>query len=135
MIDRYHMRRHVLRIGSTLCVLVTLLFLISAWWLVGVQIPNGPFVAVMSGALVIGLEDLGTSWLIAEAHDQGLVLLNQNSRWVHFVVPLPVCLVLIGLPTFAFCWATPRHPRGSCKCGYYLLGNVSGTCPECGRSI
>ncbi len=28
-----------------------------------------------------------------------------------------------------------RHPQFSCTCGYSLMGNVSGVCPECGRSV
>ena len=30
----------------------------------------------------------------------------------------------------------PWYVRGHCrKCGYYLLGNTSGVCPECGTSV
>ncbi len=38
---------------------------------------------------------------------------------------------LIGL-----CWPVRRPPPGHCQaCGYDLIGNVSGTCPECGSSL
>lgn len=53
-------------------------------------------------------------------------------------------LVLVAIlaiyPTIAFIrgpWRRRRHrKRGLCpRCGYDLTGNVSGTCPECGREI
>ncbi|MCC6358656.1 MAG: hypothetical protein IT450_07930 [Phycisphaerales bacterium] len=36
-----------------------------------------------------------------------------------------------------FWWLDRRRPRPGCcsACGYDLTGNVSGTCPECGRAI
>lgn len=58
--------------------------------------------------------------------------------------------VFVGLPYWALAvltalipgwwgsrrWRNPRKQRaGSCRaCGYSLMGNVSGVCPECGKS-
>jgi hypothetical protein len=48
-------------------------------------------------------------------------------------------LLLAGYPAFAITkhWITPnlRRRAGKCvACGYSLVGNESGTCPECGES-
>lgn len=40
------------------------------------------------------------------------------------------------LPATALCRHSRRSKRGHCSsCGYSLIGNVSGVCPECGRAI
>ena len=55
--------------------------------------------------------------------------LSGTDRLVPFWMPFIVILI----PT-AILWWRDRPPRsGHCECGYDLTGNVSGTCPECGR--
>jgi hypothetical protein len=48
-------------------------------------------------------------------------------------------LVVLGVFLFTLvklCREWRRKPPGLCeKCGYDLTGNVSGVCPECGRSV
>jgi hypothetical protein len=46
---------------------------------------------------------------------------------------LPTAIVG-GLLAAASSWPK-RRPPGTCRCGYDLTGNVSGTCPECGRRM
>ena len=48
--------------------------------------------------------------------------------------PIWVLLLTIGIPTIVL-WRLDRGRAlpGHCPCGYDLTGNVSGTCPECGR--
>jgi hypothetical protein len=46
---------------------------------------------------------------------------------------LPTAIVG-GLLAAAILWPK-RRPPGTCRCGYDLTGNVSGTCPECGRRM
>jgi hypothetical protein len=55
--------------------------------------------------------------------------------------PFLASVVLYGAASFAAFWlwqsfrACRRRRRGRCvTCGYDLRGNVSGTCPECGRA-
>ena len=47
--------------------------------------------------------------------------------WGAYIIPL--------LATYR-CLAQRRNREGSCtRCGYSLIGNTSGTCPECGTAI
>jgi hypothetical protein len=51
-------------------------------------------------------------------------------------LPLWMPFLLIATPA-AFLWWTDRRriPPGHCQnCGYNLTGNVSGICPECGKT-
>jgi hypothetical protein len=76
---------------------------------------------------------------------EGMVLLALNVTsaspkpvWLIIVALLcgPVLLVLMLVPYLR--WGEREHRRaaGLClTCGYALLGNVSGTCPECGAII
>ena len=55
-------------------------------------------------------------------------------KWVN--VRLWFLCLLLAVPT---CWLwrldRRRHDSpGHCPCGYNLRGNVSGTCPECGKA-
>ena len=52
----------------------------------------------------------------------------------------PICLLAATYPTLCFTRGPLRRyyrsKRGLClSCGYSLTGNVSGTCPECGRRV
>ncbi len=48
-------------------------------------------------------------------------------------VPIWVPLLVIGITTILAFRLDRRPIPGHCPCGYDLTGNVSGTCPECGR--
>jgi len=51
------------------------------------------------------------------------------------VVPLWIPMVVLGIATFLVWRRYRRLPVGHCQgCGYDLTSNVSGVCPECGRS-
>ena len=67
---------------------------------------------------------------------------GRRSVWVEEQVlqcRLPVWLVLViaAIPTVLCCYLRRKLRRrvGCCQCGYNLLGNVSGICPECGESV
>src|ERR1043165_7606060 len=52
-------------------------------------------------------------------------------------IALPIALMLlgVGLMKVGF-WPRRRGDTPHCRgCGYALVGNQSGTCPECGREI
>lgn len=60
---------------------------------------------------------------------------EDNMLWV--TIPLWLPFVIVAAPT-AFLWHIDRRRKhqGHCpKCGYDLLGNQSGVCPECGTTI
>lgn len=51
------------------------------------------------------------------------------------VIPLWIPVFVMALPT-GWLWLRRRRSTGGCtNCGYDLTGNISGTCPECGRAI
>ena len=52
-------------------------------------------------------------------------------------VCMPLWVVLMpALALAILAWRRGRVPSGACRaCGYDLTGNVSGRCPECGRSV
>ena len=53
-----------------------------------------------------------------------------------FLAGLPIWTVLlVAIPTVVLFRFDRRMPPGHCPCGYDLTGNVSGTCPECGREV
>ena len=102
-----------------MCASITLAFVLSAWWIVGVDIPNGPFAMVFSGSLATGFGDVAPYYVFAERHSLGLSFLVNDPRKYYLLVPLPFCLGLVAVPIVAVWWAIPKHPHGSCKCGYY----------------
>lgn len=52
----------------------------------------------------------------------------------YFAVPLWIVLMFAGVGTGLLFRLARRPIPGHCPCGYDLTGNVSGTCPECGRA-
>ena len=56
-------------------------------------------------------------------------------KYVYVILPLWIHFGIIALPT-AMLWLCggARKRENCCRfCGYDLTGNVSGTCPECGK--
>jgi len=52
------------------------------------------------------------------------------------IVPLWIPPFLFGIPTYMLWRRHRRYPTRHCQsCGYDLMGNESGVCPECGREI
>ena len=59
------------------------------------------------------------------------------------LVPLPALVFVAGVYPVVFCWSWRRRTRKArhqqiapcCNCGYSLVGNVSGICPECGTTV
>ena len=73
-------------------------------------------------------------------------LMMNNVRWLPYVkriggavfvaVPLWIPLLAGLIPWLFRLWHRARRKPGHCRfCDYDLMGNVSGTCPECGRGV
>ncbi len=82
---------------------------------------------------------LAPGWTNSNGHfamglfQQPVLIVSTNRVFVSTPIWLPVLMVVV--PT-ASLWIRdrPLQRRGFCSnCGYDLTGNVSGTCPECGR--
>lgn len=52
-------------------------------------------------------------------------------------IPLGLPLATLAVVSTIVLWKTrKRIPEGHCRqCGYYLTGNESGVCPECGANV
>jgi hypothetical protein len=87
------------------------------------------------GLLVLIAFDAAVGWVRVQGDPH--VFWSWDSLYFGGIPPwLPV--TLLALPTAVFWWQDrPRRERsGHCQdCGYDLTGNVSGRCPECGKSI
>ena len=59
-----------------------------------------------------------------------------DRTWITLTIPLWCILVGLTVPTTILWWKDRRSAKGHCaQCGYDLTGNLSGTCPECGKRV
>jgi hypothetical protein len=75
--------------------------------------------------------------LVLEPSPSGGQVVLAEHVWLSYRFPLWLLFVIASAPT-AFLWYRQwkqRSRMGYCRCGYNLLGNVSGICPECGTPI
>ena len=110
---------------------------VKHWWVIAggyVTYSRIPDDVRSKSSVHIGRDD--RSGFIVSSHGQGFGGLTGVRRrgWATFV-PLWLPFIAVTVPTAVFWWIDPRrYPEGHCPCGYNLTGNVSGTCPECGRA-
>ncbi len=132
-------------IGLVLCVLILVAWGVSlAWYFAftgdGWSCGCRDGVIVVLSSVVIGRTDAGT-WKMGSlrrpnrwglewpvARKQGKVVIRV------LMIPLWLPFVAVAIPT-GLLWFLERRrriPEGHCvKCEYNLMGNESGTCPEC----
>jgi len=114
---------------------------LSKWWRCVPKKQNGDLV-LLPGTEFWGFSLAATRWLSPAV----IVVSGTEYRFSRcttqrsVTVPIWMLLLLFGsYPLVAFIRGPMRRYRrrkkGLClKCGYNLMGNVSGTCPECGTT-
>ena len=139
--------RWFIRTGVVCCVL-----LIAAWVLTigytilffpfdryiclitGGGIHFAPFAAFDGGFhIVSGSEEI--FWL-PRLQSKAVIFANFGVKAVF--IPFWIPFLMIGVPLAWSIWRsrTSDPPPPTCEhCGYILIGNVSGTCPECGTDF
>lgn len=152
MIDRRLKRRVIMRIGRVVSIVIVFVGLINlrvdwgvalgfAW----VGIENGNFVVCWLGSGIHALDEFGYG-LDSSTHDarlnMSLPTVHKTGlfgaagwKWWHWEAAMPLWLAFVlTASTTCFLWYRDRRmPPGNCQnCGYDLMGNVSGRCPECG---
>ena len=148
---RARLRTFTLRTGALLCVLIAVAFVVSARWQIVLQFPTsrGPALILMAGSVRLVNDVWAFVPATTDSHSYGL---SRWNSWVAFRVttlltlggpvrrvshlefPIYAMFLAVAAPTLLV-WRFGRKPvkPGHCECGYDLRGNVSGTCPECGR--
>ena len=141
--------------GFCMCLTLTAIFLVSGWWCL-----HSVFVLGTTGcALWTDHGRIYFDWSQIEPTDitdrwPSCSAWQSTEGWPDFSLPyllnfetqgpprsrvglsiLPVILAALA-PTLVLWRRGRRIPAGYCTgCGYNLLGNISGTCPECRRSV
>ncbi len=140
MIRRRRWRTAVLWGGCTLCVLIAVTFVASAWWQIAFQVPtsHGPAMYVVAGSVMFTTDQMLSVLVTVAQSGYGLSRWNGwgGEFWVYLEVPLYAVFAAAAVPTLLVWrfWPKPVKP-GHCRCGYDLTGNVSGKCPECGEAV
>ncbi len=132
---RRHLRTFTLWTGTLLCMLIALAFVASGQWQFMAQ-AGGACVYVAAGSIVILRDDPLLYPFVVDRHDSGLRGWNSRRsgpRWVE--VPIYAVFLAVAVPTLLL-WRFGRKSLkpGQRRCGYDPTGNVSGRCPERGKS-
>ncbi len=146
---RPRLRTVTLWTGTLLSLLIVAAFVVSGWWMLGLQIPTpyGPAVVVNEGVLGVMLDD---DW-----YSPGLVVvprgqpspsgsgprrpswrwwMNWSVGWRYSHVPLYAVFAAVAIPTLLVWRFWPKPLKaGHCRCGYNLKGLTEPRCPECGQ--
>lgn len=87
----------------------------------------------------IGTPFVTTRTAVFETYEDRSVALTRVRAWAigaHVAWLLAVCAAVAGVTVRPLIRRKLREMRGQCiVCGYYLCGNQSGYCPECGQKI
>ena len=149
MATRSRIRRLNLVTGTLLSLLIAAAFVVSAWWLLALQIPTpyGPAVTVSGGCFGLTFDDRRPNVFVAESRivaPWAAAGSGPNWQWWNYWevgwrrigVPLYALFAAVAIPTLLVWrfWPKPVKP-GHCRCGYDLTGNTSGVCPECGVEV
>jgi hypothetical protein len=145
---RYPRRRRLIRLGAAVCLVTIACFTLSFGWHIGWALKSGDFIQLDEGHLVIGRTYCSPGMTLTGPTPItfGAMVSNlwetqrftwsppsRDGRW-HAQIPLWSILLAAAIPTLLL-WLGPRFRKkpGHCLCGYDLVGNTTGVCPECGR--
>ena len=125
--------------GVMVCGLLIAVAVVNLRYTVICALPDGSGLGSGSGVV-------GVAWRYWAGRGMG-VIMEEADEWrfwpplivysdpsgLIIAVPIWFLLLMISIPTIVL-WRLDHSPApGHCPCGYDLRGNVSGTCPECGR--
>ncbi len=147
---RHSRKRRILKWSSLIsCVALLGLWVFSFWYTPHYYNGGGWALAVGKGTLsVTGGGEFGHfqqgSWELVSS----CRIIWKPSSWSYdfddptspllwgIFIPLWIPLLCAAVPTIVLFIQDRRPPKFCCQqCGYNLTGNLSGTCPECGRSV
>ena len=134
---RRRWRKTVLWVGCALCALIAAAFVVSArwWFVVPLRTPYGTSIRLRLVAGEVTFSR-GTGSEVVR-HGMGLILWNSwYFSGTSLEIPLYAVFAAVAIPTLLVWrfWPKPIKP-GHCRCGYNLMGNTSGVCPECGVEV
>ena len=137
--------------GVVVCVLFVATWVMSIFWGLGCHTSHHSFLIDDGEVLSFRFEvEKQPRWSIHRqdvedsrygftlpSYTRSAVLLDDGTTpsWTVWSVPIWMPFLLTVAASSYLCWIDRRPLPGHCPCGYDLTGNVSGTCPECGRGI
>lgn len=104
-----------------------------ALWCSFGNVPGGAM--DVSGAVILPGHTVAKGWRVSQAYPAAL---PYRPIWTGLLVDSFVFASAwwVGLTLLGRARRTARRHRGRCAaCGYDLAGNVTGTCPECGKAV
>ena len=135
--------------GLAVCAIIVVAWTVSLKWHIGIswneyqlELMDGQlwlWDLYDPGGLYVGVRaEVHPAWEYRPTH--GLPWPKGFAYWIGgnrlWGIPLWLFLITAGPPTILLWRHDRRFPKGHCQtCGYNLTGNVSGTCPECGKEI
>ena len=125
------------------CVIVAITWLVSVRWTFGYSGGESVYVVFAGQIRIVYATYIPPHMRGWNIHRRKAIEVSKSwpekhvSRLGHtlLIVPLWLPLGILLFPTALLWWCNLGRPRGGCRnCGYDLTGNVSGTCPECGKT-
>ena len=147
------MTRWGFRLALFLLISAGVLCAFSLFWIVSLRTHFGYTLHAMPGAIVLEqpTEDLCILDLPPEHFQPGIKIKRaSNANWNlalkpqvlrlygarFLIIPFWIVLGLLGVPALLLRPRRnqPASEEPTCSCGYILIGNRSGRCPECGTA-
>ena len=138
--------------GVVVCAVIAVSWIVNSWFYVGWCVENG-FASIngrsvrvevfdhrsqgMTGLLIGRTISRSGGWFpqVIWQRYHSVRIGNKVTKMggTLYVIPIWIPFVVFAIPTVLVSRRLDRPIPGHCPCAYDLTGNVSGTCPECGR--